>query len=69
MKKTIAVLLSMVMLLGIGTIALAANSDNTTLPDKSTYEFRFEVPDNIIPNEDTVVPVTFKTLTLGAGGL
>ncbi|MGI6549348.1 MAG: stalk domain-containing protein [Syntrophomonadales bacterium] len=68
MKKTIAVLLSMVMLLGIGTIALAANSDNTTLPDKSTYEFRFEVPDNIIPNEDTVVPVTFKTLTLGAGG-
>lgn len=66
MKKTIAVLLSMVMLLGLGSMALAANTD--PLPDKSTYGFRFEVPDNIVPDEDTVVPVTFRTRTLGEEG-
>jgi|GEM_PF-2180842 len=66
MKKTIAVLLSMVMLLGLGTVALAAKT--SSLPDKSTYEFRFDVPDNIMPGKDTVVPVTFETLTLGEEG-
>ena len=68
MKKTIAVLLSMVMLMGLGTMALATNADSTSLPEKSLYEFSFNVPDNIIPGEDTIVPVTLKTKTLGAGG-
>ena len=68
MKKTIAVLLSLAMMLGFATMALATGADSTSPPDKSTYEFRFAVPDNIMPGEDVLLPVTFKTVYLGKEG-
>jgi len=67
MRKTVAILLTLMMLMGIGTMALA-NTGTTTPPEKSTYEFRFQVPSGIISGQDAVVPVTFKTLVLGEAG-
>jgi len=68
MRKTVAVLLCLAMMLGFGTMTLATGADSTSQPEKSTYEFRFAVPDNIVPGEDVLLPVTFKTLRLGEEG-
>lgn len=68
MKKPVAVLLCLAMMLGFGTMALATGADSTSQPEKSTYEFGFVVPDNIVPGEDALLPVTFKTASLGEEG-
>jgi len=68
MKKTIAILLGLAIMLGFGTMALATGADSTPQPTKSTYEFRFAVPDNIVPGQDVLLPVTFRTLTIGDEG-
>lgn len=56
------------LLLGIGSMALAASTGPTSLPENSTYEFKLQVPDNILAGKDTIVPITFKTRVLGADG-
>ncbi len=68
MKKILAVIMTLVFLLGTVTTAMATNSGTTVLPEKSTYEFNFQLPNYIITEKDTNVAVTFNTLVLGAGG-
>ncbi len=87
MKKYIAVLLSLVLLLSTTSVALAkpeqaaakkkaitkttkisAQNTTQTLAAKSTYEFAYKVPENIVTQQDAVVEMTFQTAQLGQQG-
>ena len=76
------VLVCMTLLLGTTSVALAkpqkgpakkattvtAKTSPQTLPAKSTYEFAYKVPDNIVTQQNAAVGVTFKTAALGQQG-
>ena len=70
MKKFFAVLLTLSLLLGIGTVAVAKPSfkSTTTLPENSTYEFKYTLPDYVVTDKDAILGVTLKTAVLGENG-
>lgn len=72
MKKLLAALLTILLLLGTGTAAMAKPSfkatTTTTLPAKSTYEFNYLLPDYVVEDKDATLGVSLKTKVLGQDG-
>lgn len=69
MKKIIAVILALSLILGTGATALANPSyTSTTLPEDSTYQFNYVLPDYVVADKDAKLGVTLKTAVLGQDG-
>ncbi|MCR4441829.1 MAG: hypothetical protein QHH10_06805 [Peptococcaceae bacterium] len=69
MKKTLAILLTLILILCSSTATLAKpHGVIHSVPAKSTYTFSYEVPGYIVTEKDTAVNVTFKTALLGSAG-
>jgi len=73
MKKAIAILLIMGLVLGSMTSAAFAKKSTDTLkyaekPDYSTYEFKYDLPQILLADRDVKVDVTFQTKVEGRQG-
>lgn len=73
MKKILALLLALLLLLGSGTTVFAKNSKHfpqsgNTMPEYSEYKFSYTFLDYILAGKETVVDVAFQTKTLGEAG-
>lgn len=70
MKKVVAVLLTLLLLMGTGSLAFANGSQlsTATLPAHSEYEFEYQLPSNVVTDKEAALGVTFQTSKLGADG-
>lgn len=74
MKKFFAVLLTLSLLLGTGTAAIAkqptskSTTTTTTLSENSTYQFDYVLPDYVVTDKDAKLGVTLKNTVLGKTG-
>jgi hypothetical protein len=70
MKKLLATLLSLLLMMGMATTAIAKPPSRATtiLPEKSTYEFNYLLPDYVMEDKDITLGVILTTQTLGQNG-
>jgi hypothetical protein len=70
MKRLLATLLTLLLLMGTGSTAMAKPPSRATtiLPEKSTYEFNYLLPDYVVEDEDATLGVSLKTKVLGQNG-